>query len=159
MRSLFRIGSFVLLGGLLAGCYSLRPASGMSLETGSNVAFDVNDAGRLALGGAMGPEIRRVEGLLVGKDNGEYLVAVSGVTFLNGGNQRWTGERIHLKPEYVGTPYERRFSRGRTIALSAAAVGAVALVIWKGDLIGLGTLDRPPVPCDTCPTALRFPRP
>jgi hypothetical protein len=41
----------------LVGCYTLQPTGGPVPEVGSRVAFDVNDAGRAALGGTMGPEI------------------------------------------------------------------------------------------------------
>jgi hypothetical protein len=32
---------------------------------GEKVAFDVNDAGRVALGGSLGPEIAQIEGRVV----------------------------------------------------------------------------------------------
>lgn len=146
------------LVGTLAGCYTLQPASGTSLPVGTKVALDVNDAGRVSLGGTIGPEIGRIEGLLVSKENGEYQLAVSGVQFLRGGQQAWTGERVAIKSEYVGTVYERRFHRGRTTALGVAVVGGLATVVVTRDLFGLGTTGRPEPPIDTG-IALRFRRP
>jgi len=55
------------LGALLAGCYTLQPAGGVVPSVGTQVAFDVNDVGRLALGGSMGPEIGQIEGRVVQK--------------------------------------------------------------------------------------------
>jgi len=154
-----RIVSYATLAGMLTGCYSLQPVSSASLQVGTKVAFDMNDAGRVSLGGTIGPEVGRINGLLIGKDNGEYVVAVSDIQFLRGGEQVWSGERVGIKPEYVGVTYERRFSRGRTTALSVAAVGGLAAVVATRDLLGLGTTERP-VPCDTCgSTAFRIRRP
>jgi len=143
---------------MLAGCYSLQPVSSSTLQVGTKVAFDVNDAGRVGLGGTIGPEVGRIDGLLVGRENGDYFVAVSGVQLLRGGQQVWSGERVGIKSEYVGTVYERRFHKGRTIALSAAVVGGIVAVVVTRDLFGLGTTGRPePLP-DSTP-ALRIRRP
>ena len=150
--------SYAALAGILTGCYSLQPVRSATLQVGTKVAFDVNDAGRVNLGGTIGPEVGRINGLLIGKDNGEYVVAVSGIQFLRGGEQVWSGERVGIKSEYVVTTYERRFSRGRTTALSVAAVGGLAVVVASRDLLGLGTTDRP-APPDTGGTQFRIRRP
>src|SRR5207248_394092 len=57
-----RITCSAAFGVALGGCYSYRPAGGVPPQIGTRVAFDVNDAGRMALGGTMGPEIAQVEG-------------------------------------------------------------------------------------------------
>ena len=143
---------------LSAGCYTLEPA-GISPELGSKVAFDVNDAGRVALGGTMGPEIAQIEGRLLSKDGngGDYLIAVSVVRLLRGGEQVWRGEQVHIKPDYVSTIYLRRYSPGRTIALSAVGVAAVA-AIAGASILGSGGLDPEKQPIDTA-VSRRVPRP
>jgi hypothetical protein len=123
---------------LVAGCYTLQPATQAAPEVGSVVALDVNDAGRVALGGSIGPEIGQIEGRLISQENGGYLLAVSSVRFLRGGEQVWTGERVRVSREHVGNTYERRFDKGRTIALSAVFVAGVAAIILSRDLIGFG---------------------
>ena len=60
----------------------LEPIRGSSPVLGTRVALDVNDVGRVALGGSMGPEIDRVEGRLIERDNGEYLLGVTSVSLL-----------------------------------------------------------------------------
>lgn len=126
---------------LLAGCYTLQPVRGPAPEVGTKVAFDVNDAGRVALGGSMGPEIAQVEGQLISQDGSSYLVAVSVVRLLRGGEQIWTGEQVRLKSEQVGTAYERRFSLGRTISLGALGVGGFTAFFVTRSLLGSGTQD------------------
>jgi hypothetical protein len=136
----------------LVGCYTLRPTGGSTPAVGTRVAFDVNDAGRFALGGALGPEIAQIEGRLLEQENGEYVLAVSGVRQLRGGEQTWNGETVRIKREHVNSTYERRFSRGRTIALGVTGVGLVAFIVTRS-LIGSGN-DPTPVPGDSSHTQL-----
>jgi hypothetical protein len=112
------------------------------------IALDITDAGRVALGGLMGPEIAQVEGRLVGMDSSEYVVGVSDVRFLRGGDQVWHGETVHIKSAYVTSRYERQFSAVRTAALGAVAVGAVALIATKS-LRGFGQGDSGKTPGDS----------
>jgi len=118
---------FAALGVLTVGCYALQPAAGVTPVLGTAVGFDINDAGRVALGGSMGPEIGQVSGKLVAQDSEEYTLAVSDVQYLRGDSQVWRGEEVHIKTNYVSTVYVRRFSPARTIALGAIGVGAVAI--------------------------------
>jgi hypothetical protein len=107
----------------------------------------------------MGPEIGQVEGRLIQKDSDEFIVAVTDVHLLRGGDQVWRGEAVHVKSGYVSSVYERRFSAVRSAALAAAGVGAVAIIATRG-LIGLGDPGSPsgPAPGDTAHTQRR-PRP
>lgn len=145
------------LGILLAGCYTLQPAGGFRPElVGTEVAFDVNDAGRVALGGAMGPEIAQVEGRLIQKDDSDYVLAASGVRLLRGGVQKWAGETVRINTSYVSTIYERRLSVGRSVVLGLLGAGAVAYLVTRS-LVGSGTIDMPPDPGPPAPSQ-RYPR-
>jgi len=116
---------------VLAGCYTLQPAGTIAPAVGKGVALDVNDVGRVALGGSIGPEIAQIEGRLVQHDNAEYLVAVTSVHLLRGGEQPWAGEQVRVKDEYVSSVYQRTFSPGRTIALAAVGVAAVGWMVRR----------------------------
>lgn len=124
---------------LLTGCFTLEPAGGIAPEPGSRVALDINDAGRVALGPLVGPEIASIEGRLLGVENNEYLLAVTLVRFLRGGEQVWTGERVHVRSEHVGTVFERRHSTARSVTLGVVGVAALTAVVLSRDLLGLGT--------------------
>src|SRR5687767_9761792 len=102
-----RLAGVVVCTLLVTGCYTLQPVRGGVPPVGSHVAFDVNDAGRVALGGTMGPEIAQVEGRLLNNGTEDYLIAVSTVRLLRGGEQVWAGEQVRIKTEYVGSAYER----------------------------------------------------
>ena len=138
------------------GCYTLKPAPQPAPDLGSVVALDVNDQGRVALGGSMGAEIGQIEGRLVSRDEGEWTVAVSSVRFLRGGNQVWSGERVRLNRDQMGNTYVRGFSKGRTIALSAVLVAGLGAIVASRDLIGLGREGEPGEPPPTG-GSLRFP--
>ena len=138
------------------GCYSLQPVVGQTLPLGANVSLAVNDAGRVALGGQMGPEISEVEGRLLQKDSVEYVLAVSQVHLMRGGEQIWSGERIRVKAEYVTGVTEKRFSQGKTVAISAAAIGIVVIAIKQG-ILGNVAGEEGKTPPDTGKT-IRYPR-
>jgi len=125
-------------------CYSLQPIGGVSPAVGSQVGFDITDAGRVALGGTMGPEIDQVEGTLLEATNGDYVLSVSGVKMLRGGHQAWTGERVQIKKEHVSRTYERRFSKGRTLVFAGVlAAGAFVLAGGAPGIFDPGS-DGPP---------------
>jgi hypothetical protein len=123
------------------------------------MAMDVNDLGRLALGGQMGPEIAHIEGRLVSKESDEYEISVKSIKLIRGGDQVWNGERIRIRKEYISQTYERHFSKSKTIALSTVFVVSVYLVARQANLFGLGREEPDVPPCDTnCTPAARFPR-
>ena len=137
-----RVGALAVLA-LLMGCYTLKPISGAEPKPGEKLAFDVNDAGRVALGGSMGPEISQVEGLLVEKDAEGYLLSVSSVRLLRGGEQVWSGERVRINNQFVGTTYTRKFSMGRSIGLGVVGIGGFGAILASTSLLGIGSDDKP----------------
>jgi hypothetical protein len=152
-----RFAIVVAAGALLAGCYSLQSARGAAPEVGTKVAFDVNDAGRVGLGGALGPEVAQIEGRLVERDSSGYLLAVSNVRLLQGGEQVWTGEQVRIKPEFVGNTYTRRFSMGRSIGFGAASIGGFAAFLATRSLLTSGNRGDDGPPGDTTQTRLGRP--
>jgi hypothetical protein len=141
-----RFSIVVAAGALLAGCYSLQSARGATPEVGTKIALDLNDAGRVGLGGALGPEVQQIEGRLVERDSAGLLLAVSNIRLLQGGEQVWSGEQVRIRPEFVGNTYVRRFSMGRSIGFGAAGIGGFAAFLATRSLLGSGSRgdDRPP---------------
>lgn len=143
---MMRFTAVLMIGGLLTGCYTLQPATGITPEIGDELAFDINDVGRVALGGAMGPEIAQIEGRLISRENADFLIGVTSIHTLRSGDQVWKGEQVRIKSEYVGSIYERHFSRARTITLGAVGAAAVALIVTRS-LAGSGSAaDAGPTP-------------
>jgi hypothetical protein len=157
MRMMGRLFGMVAIGIPLSGCYTLEPVRGTAPTPGSQVAMDVNDAGRVALGGSMGPTISQVEGRLIERDSSHYLIAVSGVQLLQGGEQVWSGERVRLNSDYVSSVYERRFSKSRTAVMTAASVGTLAVILAKSLFVSPAPQVDIKLPPDTS-NAQRLPR-
>ena len=153
---MFRRSCAVLAAVLVSGCYELQPVQGPAPEVGTQIAFDVTDAGRVALGGSMGPEIAQIEGRLIEKGSADYLVAVSSVHLLRGGEQVWSGEPVRIKSEYVASVYEKKFSRGKSIALGVVGVGLAAIIATES-IHGAGMADPGKGPSDTSSSTRRRP--
>jgi hypothetical protein len=139
------------------GCYTLVPVANTGLPAGATIALEINDAGRVALGGALGPEIGQVEGRLIEQTSSEYRIAVTGVRYLrDAGEQTWNGERISIPSDHVRAVAERRISKGRSAIVAGAAIGAVAFLITRG-IIGSGQDGPDRTPVDTA-VSVRVPR-
>ena len=122
------------------GCYTLHPVERSAPVTGEDLSFEVNDAGRVALGTAIGPEVDRVQGRLVEKRNEDYVVAVQEVHTLRGATQVWKGEQVTLKPDYFRSISQRQFSKARTYTLAALVVAAGVFISTRS-LSGGGSED------------------
>jgi hypothetical protein len=114
------------------GCYTLEPSSVAVPAPTTRLAFAINDVGRVALGGSMGPELRRVEGNLQSKEGDDYFVKVAGVELLQGGFQSWAGETVRINSSYVSAVYEKKFSKGKTALALGSVAALVALASSRG---------------------------
>lgn len=146
------------VGCLLAtGCYTMIPVAGTAPPLGARVALLVNDAGRVALGGTVGPEVAELEGRLVDRDSTRLVLSVSMVRLLRGGVQVWSGERVTVRREHVSTVRERHLSKSRSAVLAGVASAALAVIIRQG-IRGGGVLD-PTVSRPDSAQSTRIPRP
>lgn len=135
--------SALVLGSVvLTGCYSLQPVSTAVAEPGERVALEINDQGRVELGGTIGPSIARIEGTLIERETAAFLLSVRSVRYVNGGEQVWSGERVRVNQEHVGSLYERQFSKARSVVFGVATIGGFAAFMLTRDLIGLGQPDN-----------------
>ena len=133
------------IGLLASGCYTLQPSLAAVPAPGTRLAFTINDVGRVALGGSMGPELLRVDGHLQSKDGDDYMVNVAGVELLQGGYQTWAGETVRINSSYVSAVFEKKFSKGKTILATTAVVGVVAALAFnKGIRSFIDPTDTPP---------------
>ena len=154
MRRLTAFAAIALV--LTTGCYRVEPMATLTPSPGTRLALSINDGGRVALGGSMGPEIGKVEGNLLSKQDSTYVLSVIGVNYLNGTFQKWQGETVRINTSMVSGFYTKRFSTARTIAFLAGATAAAILVFDKP--IGKSSL---PDPDPTVPpvTSARYPFP
>jgi hypothetical protein len=116
---------------LQVGCYTYVPARSQP-DPGSRVTLQISDQGRVALGERVGSGVTRIEGILVGSQDGEYVMRVYEVGSLNG-SSHWTGERLDVRQEHVVGIQERHFSRAKTaLAVGASVAGVLIFAITRG---------------------------
>lgn len=141
------------------GCYTMQPVIGTTPALGTVVALGINDQGRVALGGSMGPSIAEVEGRLIQHDDTSYVIGVTSIKNVGGTSQTWTGEHVRVRSAYVQSVSERRFSAARTAVISTLGAAAVAAMVATS-LNGLsnGSDTANPGRKDSGNTTVRIPR-
>lgn len=139
-----RIASSAVLLAASTGCYVYAP-SGTGPQPGQQVALVITDQGRVALASQVGAGVTQLAGTLVSISDGEYLLRVTDVRFLQG-NARWSGERVVVRQDHVSGVLHRRFSKGRTLVAVTTAVVSASVLLVARDLIGFGTPGRSPTP-------------
>ena len=122
----------------LPACYAYATPA-RDPDPGMRVALDINDAGRVALAGGVGPGAERVEGRLVSRSDSLLRLRVTGVRYREGTTARWNGEELAVRAEHVTSTRERRLSRGRTLAFAAAGAAAILVLALTTnfDIFGL----------------------
>src|SRR5207237_3146503 len=93
----------ILSGNIATGCYVYEPVTSSMVAPGKTIAVDLNDLGRLNLASLIGPEVKRVSGVLVSQSNSEYVIRVNQLTFFNGKESDWSGEAVTVRNDYVRT--------------------------------------------------------
>lgn len=116
---------------LLTGCHVYRPVTVDSAPMGTAVAIDLTDRGTADLGRLLGSGVDRVTGELLNVTERELRIAVRSARQADGIENFWKGEQVTLPRESVARVQERRLSKVRSGALSAALVAA-AVAIWQG---------------------------
>lgn len=143
-----RRATAVAVGAMLtleAACYTYSPSLGGAPASGSTVALELSDQGRVDLGDRMGAGVARIEGTVTGIENDVYHLRVYGVTTVDGQASHWTGERVDVRQHDVARVYQRSFSRGRTFTAVLGSAAALAAIIVTRSLTAGGTssTDKP----------------
>ena len=136
--------------GLMQGCYVYTPVSGRPAPA-TYIALDITDRGRVGLGDLIGPAATRVEGVVTAETDSIYSMSVAAVGYMNGQQNRWSGEPLTVRKDFIGSVRERKFSRGRTFLASGGAVGGILFFALTRGLFGFGGGDgggskEPPEP-------------
>lgn len=124
---------------VLSGCYVYVPVQPSGLVPNTDIAVDLNDQGRVGLSPQVGPEVRRISGKLLDKSPDQIRLQVADVTFVNGTENRWTGEPIGIRSDFVGIWLAQKLSIPRTAAVGLTAAAAVGAMLITRSLLGSGT--------------------
>lgn len=142
MRNLWLSLSAVSMLAIQAGCYRYVPMAGSRPALGERYSLELTDGGRVGLAERLGSGVIRVEGTLLQMTDTAYVMSVAGIETIDGGSSHWSGEKVSIPPQYIGSLQERAFSRGRTAAAIGAAAAALGAFIATRSLLGGGS---PPV--------------
>ncbi|MFL5488656.1 MAG: hypothetical protein ACJ8AJ_09255 [Gemmatimonadaceae bacterium] len=136
----------------LTACYTYPSRSLAEVPPSAVVSAKLNDVGRVALSEPVGSGIDRISGQVVQQEDTAIRLMVSEVHFLNGLTNKWSGQEVTLRPQYVSVVSQRTYSRQRTMtavifgAVLAAAAFAVGL---SGIFSGNSGQDKPGEPPPT----------
>jgi hypothetical protein len=133
-----------LLAVLAAGCYSYAPLTTVTPSNAGEVSLVFTDQGRASAARTFGGGMDRVEGKLVASTDTTYVLQVSRVRDIRGGEAKWNGEAVTVPRAWVENTYERHFSRFRTYLVAGAMTAAVTAFIATRALgVGGPTLGTP----------------
>lgn len=127
---------------LAAGCYMYVASDQSSLIPGKQVAYDLNDLGRLNLSSQIGEEVARVAGVLVQQSPASSTLKVSELTYLNGRTAPWSGEAITVRQDFIKASYAQQLSKSKTTAAALAGAAGVGALIAARAIVGSSSGDN-----------------
>ncbi len=130
-------GLLALAPVVLPACYHYV-ATEAALDPGLQIEVELSDAGRVGMTSAVGPETGSIQGTLQSRSDSGIVMRVSQVLGEYGGVTKWEGELVTIRPEYVRSLRERKFSATRTAVLAVAAGAGLVAFVATRDLLGIG---------------------
>lgn len=121
----------------VSGCYTYTARTVGDLPPNAVVSAELTDAGRVALGGRVGPEAQRVNGKVVQRSDTSFSVLVSKVTYLNGNENPWQGQEVSLRPQDFKSLTQRTYSRSKTMLLIGAMTAGLIVTILSLNFLGI----------------------
>lgn len=133
------------LNGVASGCYINTPIVAVPAP-GQTLDLELNDRGRVGLGGNIGPAATSVEGMLQSQTDSAYMIRVASVGYVNGQSNKWNGEPLTIQKDFVKDVSQRTFSRGRSLLATGILTAVVLAFAVSRNLLGAGNADRDPPP-------------
>ena len=120
----------------MTACYTYPSRPLAQVTPAAVVSATINDVGRVALSEPVGSGIDRISGQVVQQEDTAVRLMVSEVHFLNGLSNKWSGQEVTLRPQYVTSVSQRTYSKQRTMA--AVIIGALlAATAFAASFTGL----------------------
>lgn len=120
---------------LIAACYSYTPQVTDRPVPASVIEVTLNDRGRVAMEGNVGPEVLTIEGSVMDVSDSVFVLSVRRVTGIDGNMSRWAGEPVTFRLENIRHVRQRRFSTGRTALLVGTATASALAFVASGSLL------------------------
>src|SRR5690348_4205415 len=108
----FGAGLCTLAMATQVACYTYEPMQEVAPVSGREVALDLNDRGRVLLGGQLGESVMQVQGRILGSTDSAVTLSVARTVLMQGSSVTWTGEQVVIPKEGVRGFRPREYSRG-----------------------------------------------
>lgn len=119
-------------------CHTYLPTQEAVPVSGREVAVELNDRGRVLVGGQLGESVQLVQGRLVASTDSTVTLSVNRTVLMRGSSVVWAGEQAMIPREGVRGFRLREFSRGRSVMLSVAVAVGLAIIGGAISLAGGG---------------------
>jgi hypothetical protein len=149
VRRVAVVTAVILCAGAASGCYVYEPSTASLLVPGRSVALDLNDLGRLTLANQIGPEVKRISGVLVSETSDHYVLHVNQISFFNGRTSDWSGEAVSVRADFVNGVLEEKLSASRTALAVAGGIAGVGAIVAAHSLNGSGNTNDTKLPGTT----------
>lgn len=110
-------------------CHTYQPLQESTPVEGREVAIEINDRGRVLIGGQLGEAVHAVEGRIVDASDSQVTLRVARTISMRGSVAVWAGEQVTVPREAVRGYRIRQYSRSRTVML---ALGSFAGLVMLG---------------------------
>lgn len=120
----------------VSGCYTYAARSTSDIKPNLYISAEINDAGRVALGQRVGPEVMRMDGQVVEQTDSSVQLMVSKVTYLNGFSDTWQGQSVSLRTQDIKSVTQRTYSKSRTALLIGAMAAGLILTVLTLSFVG-----------------------
>jgi hypothetical protein len=124
MRYIAASGALLLL---ISGCFSYAPYEQPAPKPGDHVTADLTPAGSEHMARWVGPDVGSVNGEVLSADGGDMLLSVRSTTNYRDITTSWQGEQVRIPLGDVDRMLTKKFSIGRTLLATGAAVGVALL--------------------------------
>ncbi len=116
----------------MTACYTYPSRPLTQVTPAAVVSATINDEGRVALAQPVGSGVDRISGQVVQNGDTAIRLMVSEVHFLNGLSNKWSGQEVTLRPQYVTSVSQRTYSRQRTVTAVVVGILLAATVLTAG---------------------------
>jgi len=113
---------------LLGACFGYGPPGTPSPRPGSRVSLRLWPDAAESLASALGPDVRFVEGVVLGDDSAGLALSVRRTETRQGVASRWNGERFTFPHDSYGALAERRLSVPGSLLFGGALLGGVVAI-------------------------------
>jgi hypothetical protein len=132
---------------IVTGCYSARPIRDLNgVPQGERVVVTLTSGGTDALTQMVGPQVRQLEGELVGAATDSLELRLLRTVREDNRTEPWQRQRVRVARTQVAAVEERRLDRTRSWLMAGAVVAGVVLLGLIVNAAGGESGEAPPLP-------------